>query len=68
MQNNPVILKPLCEKTPLLLSQKSGKKRHKVGASELVALSHIFTLGFEELREDVCVCTARHNYELDLAI
>lgn len=66
MQNYPVILKPLCE-TPLQPSHKRGKKRHKVGASELVAFSRIFALGFDEMREDVCVRIDGHNYEPDLA-
>lgn len=67
MNTYPVILHTIEGARPILPASNHSKKRHKVGASELVAFSHIFALGFDELREDVCVLIEGHNYEPDLA-
>jgi len=45
----------------------SGSKNKKTGASELVAFSHIFGLGLDNIREDVSVTINGHCYEPDLA-
>lgn len=45
----------------------TGCKNKKTGASELVSFSHVFALGLDNIKEDVCVTIDGHRYEPDLA-
>lgn len=62
----PVILHPTEGVSPVLPNE-SNNRRHRVGASELVAFSHIFGLGLKDLQEGIGVKIGKHNYEPDLA-
>lgn len=60
----PIILLP--SETPTLqFSVSTSGKNKKTGASELVAFSHVLSLGIEDIREDVSVVIDGHRYEPD---
>lgn len=61
----PIILRPTATTLPSSIT-KTGKTQ-RVGASEIVCLSHIFSLNLGELRENVCVNIDGHRYEPDFA-
>lgn len=61
----PIILLP--SETPTLRFTISTARKHKkTGASELVAFSHVLSLGIKDIREDVSVVIDGHRYEPDL--
>lgn len=63
----PIILEPSSRATIVMPNKKSGGKIKKQGPSELVFFSRIMRLGFDEIREDICVNIGGHNYEPDFA-
>lgn len=73
MENNaistyPVILRPtICAAVIQPKPTDKNSKIKKRGQSELVAFSRFFEYGCGEIREDVCVKIAGHNYEPDFA-
>lgn len=65
-QTYPVILSPAPGATPIPPSTANSKSKAH-GQSELVAFARFFKYGCGEIREDVCVRIAGHNYEPDFA-
>lgn len=65
--NYPIIQQTNAVADATKFTISTGSKNKKTGASELVAFSHVFRLGLDNIREDVSVTINGHRYEPDLA-
>ena len=61
----PVILSPKQTNAPVMPTSRT--KSCRMGASEIIGLSHLLKLGLNEIRDDLCVSIEGHNYEPDFA-